>query len=81
MYLQVFQDPLTVESNSSNAITWVVSEDTGPWKFQLHLNEIRSMTSHLKVEFQHIFWSANDVSDSLAMDEVIRVCLLFFHMI
>ena len=42
-----FHSSLMVESDSLNAISWVSSSTTFPWKFQFYMNEIRALSSCL----------------------------------
>lgn len=42
----------------------------GLWKFHFLLNEIKTLSSLLQVEFKHILHSANGVADSLAKKRV-----------
>lgn len=78
-----FRSSLIVKSDLANAISWVTSRQRDPWKFQLPLNEIKPLVSARWVEFQHINKSTNNVTDSLAKQEVHLVpsceplCFLF----
>lgn len=66
-YVYSFHDLLGVESYSSNIITWVSRKGiTCLWKFHYLLNEIRSLSSLMQVNFKHIKHSANNLADSLA---------------
>lgn len=64
-----FQHHLIVESNSSNARSWVNSF-RGPWKMQFYFNEIRPLASRFQVSFQHISRSANCMAYCLAKQGV-----------
>lgn len=64
---------LIVESNSSNAITWVSNQAMYPWKFQFVFNEIRDVSSILNVAFHCEVRSANSMLDALAKQWVKRL--------
>ena len=61
---------LVVESDSLNAISWVLSSAARPWRFQFYLNEIRALSSLIQVSFQHVGRSTNGFVDSLAKQGV-----------
>ena len=53
--------------------------ERGPWRFQYYLNEIKALSSSIKVSFSHICRSANGMADSLAKQGVHRVVPLVAH--
>ena len=61
---------MIVESYSSNAVSWVSQKSRAPWKFFYILNEIRVLSSSLRVVFKHVVWSANTTVDLLAKQGV-----------
>lgn len=61
---------LIVESDLSNAITWVSTSNGGPWKFQFILNEIKSLVYLIQVDFSHILHSGNAMTDAFAKQGV-----------
>lgn len=63
LYVLYLRSELVVESDSSNAIAWVVSFNAGSWNLQFFLNEMKKLSSLLQVVFKHI---ANGLTDSLA---------------
>ena len=50
-----FHGVLIVESDSSNAITWVTNRKSNPFKFQFFFNEIQALFSLVNVHFRHEF--------------------------
>lgn len=58
-----FRQPLIVESDSLNAISWMSNSAMGPWKFYFLLNKIKFLSSELEVEFRHILRLANGEAD------------------
>lgn len=64
-----------MESNSSNAISWVSNRATYPWKFQFMFNEIRDLSSIMNVTFHYEVRSANSMFDALAKQWVQRLSL------
>ena len=68
-----------MKSDSSNAIRWVSKVEKGPWRFQYYVNEIKALSSSIKVYFFHIYWSANSMADTLAKQGVHRVIQLVAH--
>ena len=61
-----FQSSFVVQSDSLNAISWVSSSTTFPWKSQFYMNEIRALLSLIQVGFKHVGRSANCFANSLA---------------
>lgn len=57
---------LVVERDSLNAISWVSSFATFPWRYQFNFNEIKYLSSLLRVKFQHMARLGNGFADSLA---------------
>lgn len=53
IFYSLYQQLLIVESDSSNAISWVTSFNC-PLKLQIYFNEIRHLASWSQVSFQHI---------------------------
>lgn len=51
-----------MESHSSYANHWVASLDRGPWEFHFYFNEIKALSSALKVSFSHVGWLANGMA-------------------
>ena len=49
-----FNSRLEMENDSLNAISWVSSSAVITWRFQFYLNEIRALTSLIRVKFQHV---------------------------
>lgn len=43
-----------LESNLSNAIAWVSASNGDPWKLHFILNEIKTLSSLIQEEFNHI---------------------------
>ena len=77
LYKVSFNHPLIVESDSLNAISWVTNLAKGPWRFYFYLNEIKSLSSQLEVEFRHILHSANEEADVLAKRGVAQQFVFF----
>lgn len=67
-----YNGKVIVESDSRNAVSYVSSLETAPWTFQFHLNEIKSLSSLIQVEFQHVGRPANAFADYLAKQVVDR---------
>lgn len=55
-----------MESDSSNAVSWVTLNKAKRWKLQFYFNEIKTLASCLCVEIHHMVRSANGLADSLA---------------
>ena len=64
-----------MESDSSNAISWVNSFKD-PWKMQFYFKEICHLSSKSQVSFHHISRSTNGFVDCLAKQGVERSCNL-----
>ena len=62
-----------MESDSSNAISWVTRSAVKPQKFQFFLNEINELASSLYVVFYHVIRLANGLANSLAEQGVQRL--------
>ena len=73
LFARTYIGSLLVESDSSNAITWVSNKKDFPWKFQFHFNEIRELSATLNVSFLHEVRSANSIADALAKQGVERL--------
>ena len=69
---RTMQQILMVESDLSNAIGWVSSPLSAPWRLQFHLNVIKFLASWLQVEFKSVGRSVNAFADSLAKQGVDR---------
>ena len=67
-----FHGPLLVESDSTNAVGWLLNPDSRPWKCQFHINEIKEISSSLAVSFGHVLRRANSMVDALAKQGVDR---------
>lgn len=53
--LPSFHDSLLMESDAVNAFSWVsLGDEEGPWKFQLYLNETKSLVSSIQMKFWHV---------------------------
>lgn len=61
-----FQGSLIVESDSYNAISWVIHDRSKPWKLQFCFNKDKDLVNHNYMVFHHKVWSANRLADSLA---------------
>lgn len=61
-----FDDKLIMESDSSNAIAWVINDKVKPWKLHFFFNEIKALDSRLLVKFHHVVRLAHGLADSLA---------------
>lgn len=48
IYSSSFQDKLIIESDSSNAISWVLLWNEGPSRFCFHFNDIKALSSLLQ---------------------------------
>ena len=62
-----FLDKLIVEINSLNAIPWVNSLASIPWRFQFHFNKNKSFSSSIQAVFCHGGRSVNDMVDALGI--------------
>lgn len=62
-----------MESDSSNATSWVKADSIKPWNLHFCFNEIKALASQLQVLFCHLIRSANGLGDSLAKQVVNRV--------
>lgn len=49
-----FHGNLVVESDSTNAISWVSSSSLIPWRFHFFLNEIKALALFLQDVFRHV---------------------------
>lgn len=76
-----FQEGVIVESDSSAAIHWVSSLDSGPWSFHFRFNEINAISSSLYVSFTLVRRLANGMADSLAKQGVDRVFPFFSSLV
>lgn len=65
LFFYSFQGKLLVESDSCNAISWILNNEV-PWRLHFSFAEIRFLAYHWDVEFQHVRWSANAMANSLA---------------
>lgn len=43
-----------MESDSANAVMWVLHKEPRPWKYQFHFMETRELCSHLDVAKQGV---------------------------
>lgn len=68
---------LVVESDSSNASAQATSSSTDPWKFHFFFNEIKNLSSSMRVEFKNILRLADGLVDLLTKDGVDHLALLF----
>ncbi|XVF66499.1 hypothetical protein PTKIN_Ptkin10aG0041000 [Pterospermum kingtungense] len=69
----VYNCALIVESDSKNAVTWVNSPLSAPWRVLNFINHIECLKRKLrKWEVVHIFREANQVADQLAKEGVSR---------
>ena len=66
-----FHGPLLVESDSTNAVGWLLKPDSRPWNFQFHFNEMKKISS-LVVSFGHVLRRANSIADALVKQGVDR---------
>lgn len=64
IFCSLYQQLLILESDSSNAISWVTSFNF-PWTLQIYFNEIRHLASRSQVSFQHISKQGVDRSCNL----------------
>lgn len=55
VYSTSFEESLMVESDSSNSTSWVSGDGGEPWNLLFYLNDIKSLSSHIKVEFQNMY--------------------------
>ena len=62
---------LIVESDSTNAISWVKSLN-GPWKLQFIFDEFSHLIFDMQVTFHYISRYANGMTDCLAKQRVGR---------
>ena len=62
-----------VETDSSNAVPWVLNRMATPWRFQFLFNEIHILSTKINVVFRHELRSANFTADALANQGVGRV--------
>lgn len=63
---------MTIESDSFNSIHWASGSVLGVpgWKFHFYLNDIKDLSSSLKVVFRHVTRSANKVVEVLTKQGV-----------
>lgn len=54
IFWPLFHSRVTIESDSSDAISWVSSSSVGPWRFCFHLVEIKFLSSLSQVAFKHL---------------------------
>lgn len=66
-----FQERFIAESNSLNAISWVSSRAKTPWRFHLYFNNIKYLSSLIRVSLQHVGRMGNRFADSLAKQGVV----------
>lgn len=66
LFTVLFRQPLIVESDSLNAISWASNAAKGPWKVYFCLDEIKFLSSELDVEFRRILPSVNEEADVFA---------------
>lgn len=52
-----------MESDYSDAIHCASSLDRDPWIFHFYVNEIKALSSSLKVSFSHVGQSANSMAN------------------
>lgn len=70
-----FRESLVVESDLghlAHAISWVSLPAKSPRRFQFYFNEIRFLSSLIRVEFQHVGRMANGFVYALAKQGVDR---------
>ena len=79
LFSALFRQPLIVESDSLNAISWVSNAAKGLWKAYFCLDEIKFLSSELDVEFRHILPSMNEEADVLAKRGLHRSSFFFVH--
>lgn len=72
LYSPSFGGNLIVESDSSNAISWI-SLGEGPSKLQFLFSKNKSPSSSIQVCFKHVRRLANAMADSLGKEGVDRV--------
>ena len=60
------------ESDSTNAVGWLLKPESRPWKFQFHFIEIKEIFSSLVVSFGPVLRHANIMADVLAKQGVDR---------
>lgn len=66
IFARLFHNRVIMESDSSNAVSWVTLNKAKPWKLQFCFNEIMTLASRLCVEFHHMVRSSSGLADSLA---------------
>lgn len=59
IYSRSFGDNLIVESDTFNEASSISQKGRAPWKFLYILNEIRALSSSMRVVFKHVFHFAN----------------------
>ena len=59
IYSGSFGDNLIVESDSFNEASSISRKGRAPWKFLYILNEIRPLSSSMRLVFKHVFHFAN----------------------
>ena len=74
----IHNSKFNVESDLSNALSWLWISRAGPWKFGFFLNEIKALSSLIQVELNHILRSTNAMADSWPNKERITSLLLSF---
>lgn len=65
IFSQSFPNSRTVESDSSNAISWM-NLKRGPWMMHFHFMETKHISSRCQVLFQHVGRSAKGMVGTLA---------------
>ncbi|XXG58395.1 hypothetical protein AAC387_Pa04g0713 [Persea americana] len=78
LFFSSFREELLMESDSSNAVSWISSNE-GLWRFHFLFAEIKSLSSQGYVEFKHVRSSANAMTDSLTKQVVDRVIPLIAY--
>lgn len=65
-----------LDSDSLNAISLHLSIVVVPWRFQFYFNELKALSSSIRVEFRHVRRIGNGFVDVFAKEGVNR-CLVF----
>lgn len=72
-FSRYYHGNLIVESDYSNALSWILNRKAYPLKFQFLFNEIRVLSTTINVNFQQKSMSSNIMVDVLAKKDVGRV--------
>lgn len=70
-----YQKISVVDSNLSNAVSWVSHSETRLWELQFYFNKIRQLPSHVHTVFPYLVSFTNSMAYTLAKQGNARVVL------